>query len=196
MKEFITELKERVLSGGTITLDEAKQLIELPLSDDAVINHLIEASREITDRLCGREADLCSLINAKSGNCTEDCAFCSQSSHHQTGIDNYEVIDEEEILAGGKRAESLGVDRFCVVTATGTPTDEEFEKVLAGFRRLRAETNLKLEASIGNLSKERLMLLKGAGVTRINHNSLLKNQHNTHRHKSAEFYTLFYILYI
>ena len=170
MIQFITELKEKILKGERINFEEAKQLIDIPVSDRTTLDHLIECAYEITQKISGKEADLCSLINAKSGNCTEDCGFCSQSSHHQTGVDTYDLVDEATILAGGKAAEDRGVDRFCVVTATGTLTDDQFEQVLAGFRKLQQETNLKLEASVGNLSKERLLKLKEVGVTRINHN--------------------------
>ncbi len=170
MIQFITELKDKVLNGERITFEEAQKLIHIPIAERETIEHLIESAHELTEKISGNDADLCSLINAKSGDCTEDCGFCAQSSHSQTGIDTYELVDEATILAGGKAAEERGVDRFCVVTATGTLTDEQFEQVLSGFRMLREKTNLKLEASVGNLSKERLLLLKEQGVTRINHN--------------------------
>jgi len=171
MKEFITELKEKVLKGERVNFEEAKKLIDIPITDRETIDHLMHASHEITEKISGMDADLCSLINAKSGNCTEDCGFCAQSSFNdQSGINTYDMIDIDAMLEGGKAAESKGVDRFCMVTATGTMTDEQFDQILEGFKRLREETNLKLEASIGGLSKERLLKLKEQGVTRINHN--------------------------
>lgn len=167
---YITDLKERILQGGRITFDEAKRLIDIPVSDRGTIDHLIDAAREITQKISSIDADLCSLVNAKSGNCTEDCAFCAQSSHYQTGVNTYEILDEESILKSGQAAEARGVDRFCVVTAMGVLRDDQFEQVLRGFRLLQKKTNLKLEASIGGLTKERLLRLREVGVTRINHN--------------------------
>ena len=170
MNQFITELKERILQGGSITRDEARRLIEIPTSDRNTIDHLIEAAREITQKVSSIDADLCSLVNAKSGNCTEDCGFCAQSSHYQTGVNTYEMLTPEQVLASGQAAEARGVDRFCVVTAMGVLNEDQFEQVMAGFRLLQEKTKLKLEASIGGLSMERLMRLKEVGVTRINHN--------------------------
>ncbi len=170
MKEFISDLKNRVLTGGSVTKDEARRLIEIPATDRDTLDHLINAANEITHKMADIDADLCSLVNAKSGNCTEDCAFCSQSSHYQTGVNTYEILSPEQVLASGKAAEARGVDRFCVVTAMGVLTEDQFEQVLDGFRLLQQKTNLKLEASIGGLNRERLERLKEVGVTRINHN--------------------------
>ncbi|MBI4970443.1 MAG: biotin synthase BioB [Candidatus Omnitrophica bacterium] len=170
MIPFINGLKERVLHGGCITRDEARRLIEIPVSDRDTINHLINAAQEITQKLSSVDADLCSLVNAKSGNCTEDCGFCSQSSHYQTDVNTYEMLTPEQILASGQAAEARGVDRFCVVTAMGVLNDNQFEEVMKGFQLLHTRTKLRLEASIGGLTKDRLERLKTVGVTRINHN--------------------------
>ena len=73
MKTTIDSLKNRVLSGGAITKEEARELLAIPLTDRETIDYLIEASHEITEKFSSKEAELCSLINAKSGACEEDC---------------------------------------------------------------------------------------------------------------------------
>ncbi|MBI4397718.1 MAG: biotin synthase BioB [Candidatus Omnitrophica bacterium] len=170
MKELITSIKERILAGGAMTEEEARRLIQIPLTDRDTLDHLIQCANEITHTLSSIDADLCSLVNAKSGNCTEDCSFCSQSSHYQTGVNTYAILSPEKVLEAGRAAQARGVDRFCVVTAMGVLTEDQFEEVIDGFKLLQEKTNLKLEASIGGLSAERLERLKQYGVTRINHN--------------------------
>ena len=183
MKAFIQELKTRVLSdgppekqgearpfsqGGKITFDEALRLVAV--EDSETLDLLLDAAREITAKYCPHKPDLCSLVNAKSYLCSEDCGFCSQSSHYKTGVKRYPLMKPEEVLEKARACEAHGVQSFCVVTSGETLNEAEFEQVLATFRLLSEKTGLRLDGSLGNLTAEQIRKLREAGMRRFNHN--------------------------
>jgi biotin synthase len=168
MKIFTQELKFRVLAGGEVTFDEALRLSSI--EDAATLDILLEAAREITAKFCSPQPDLCSLVNAKSYLCSEDCGFCSQSSHYKTGVKRYPLMNPEAILAEAQKSEANGVQSFCVVTSGETLSDNEFEQVLTTFRLLSEKTGLRLDGSLGNLTAEQIRKLREAGMRRFNHN--------------------------
>ena len=164
----ITELKEKVLGGNEILFEEALELIEL--EDREAIHRLAEAAHEITLHFNSNQPGLCSLINAKSYLCGEDCAFCAQSVRFDTGAERYELLDEEVIVRAAKKAEEKGVKNFCLVTSGAAPLPHEFEKLLHIIERLRKETSLNIDASFGFVTKEQAEKLREAGLRRFNHN--------------------------
>lgn len=168
MKDLIQELKARVLAGGEITPEEALRLSTV--EDPRTLDLLLDAANEITACFRRSAADLCSLVNAKSYLCSEDCAFCSQSSHYTTGVKRYPLMRPEEVLEQAKKCEANGVQSFCVVTSGETLNDAEFEQVLATFRLLSEKTRLRLDGSLGNLTAEQIRRLREAGMRRFNHN--------------------------
>ncbi len=168
MKAFIQELKSRVLAGGEITFDEAMRLAEL--RDPVMIDQLLDAAHEITLHYRSSTPDLCSLVNAKSYLCSEDCGFCSQSAHYKTGVKRYPLMQPDEVLTQAKACEANGVQSFCVVTSGETLNDAEFKQVLATFQLLSKETKLRLDGSLGNLTAEQIQKLREAGMRRFNHN--------------------------
>jgi len=168
MKAFIQELKTRVLAGGSITLDEALSLSSI--KDPSALDFLLNAAHEITNKFRPSRPDLCSLVNAKSYLCSEDCGFCSQSSHYKTGVKRYPLMSPEEILREAKKSEANGVQSFCVVTSGETLNGAEFEQVLETFRLLSEQTQLHLDGSLGNLTAEQIRKLRAAGMRRFNHN--------------------------
>ena len=168
MKTFIHELKSRVLAGGSVTPDEALRLSAI--KDIPALEFLLAAAHEITTKFCPAKPDLCSLVNAKSYLCSEDCSFCSQSSHYKTGVKRYPLMEPEEVLKNAQACEANGVQSFCVVTSGETLSNGEFEKVLATFRLLSEKTNLRLDGSLGNLTAEQIRKLREAGMRRFNHN--------------------------
>jgi len=170
MKQTISDLKNRVLSGGSVTKEEALRLISIPIEDTEIMHVLVEAAHEITEKCASKTAELCSLINAKSGACEEDCTFCGQSSHYNTGVQNYPLLSEEAILARAKEVEKMGAEKYCLVTAFRELKEKTFEKILDIFKTLSKETSLGLDASVGLLTDEKARRLKEAGVTMVNHN--------------------------
>ncbi len=136
----------------------------------------------------GRKADLCTIMNAKSGKCSEDCKFCAQSSYYKTGVEEYSLLDYNEILNRAKEMESKGVHRFSLVTSGKDMSGKEFNNILNIYEGLRENTNLKLCASLGIIDYEQAKMLKSAGVTTYHHNveTCRDNFHNictTHTYK-------------
>jgi len=168
MKVLIQELKQRVLEGGSVVRDEALRLGSI--KDPATLDLLLDAAHEITVKFRPSQPDLCSLVNAKSYLCSEDCGFCSQSSHYETGVKRYPLMSPEKILEEAKKSEASGVQSFCVVTSGETLNDAEFEQVLATFRLLSEKTHLRLDGSLGRLTGEQIRKLREAGMRRFNHN--------------------------
>jgi len=168
--ETIHHLKKRVLQGGGISKEEALSLISIPIENREVIDSLIEAAHEITEKCASQTAELCSLINAKSGACEEDCKFCGQSSHYNTDVETYPLLNEEKILSRAKEVEEMGAGKYCLVTAFRELKESTFQKVLNTFKTLKEKTNLGLDASIGLLTDEKARRLREAGVTMVNHN--------------------------
>ena len=168
MKAFIREFKARVLSGGALLPEEALRLGSI--EETGTLEFLLAAAYEITTKFCPAKPDLCSLVNAKSYLCSEDCGFCSQSSHYKTGVKRYPLMKPEEVLAEARKSEANGVQSFCVVTSGETLSDAEFEQVLDTFRLLSKETSLRLDGSLGNLTAEQIRKLREAGMRRFNHN--------------------------
>lgn len=164
----VTELKAKVLHGADISFEEALEL--MGLEDEATIHHLIKSAHEITLHFHSNKPGLCSLINAKSYLCGEDCAFCAQSVRFDTGADRYDLLDPEVVLHAAKKAEEKGAKNFCLVTSGAAPLPEEFEKLLSIIRRLVRETSLNIDASLGFVTKEQAGKLREAGLRRFNNN--------------------------
>lgn len=168
MKALIQELKSKILSGSEISFEKAFRLAVIEDAD--TIDLLSVAAREIMLHFRPPRPDLCTLINAKSYLCSEDCGFCSQSARYKTGVKRYPLMNPEEIVQIAKGHEAAGIQSFCVVTSGETLNTQEFERVLETFRKLNEETDLNLDGSLGILSAEQIKLLKEAGMRRFNHN--------------------------
>jgi len=161
--EMLKEAEEEALAGG-ISRQTAEKLVALSGAD---VVALAGVAARVRSRL-KRSFDICSLVNAKSGQCSEDC---SQSAHHGTDVPVYPLLGTEEVVARAEEALRLGAKRFCIVTSGRTLSEEEFSRVVEMFERLKEEFGeLKLDASLGELDAERARRLKKAGVSRYNHN--------------------------
>lgn len=168
MFQKIQRVADRVLNGGTITFEEASSFIELETWPE-VLELAAQATR-IRERFTGNEVDLCALVNAKAGLCSEDCGFCSQSAHSDTGISTYPLMDPDQIVRRALDAKAFGAKRFCIVTATRGLSDKDLPTVCEAVRRVKEETGLEPECSLGFVTDEQLEQLKAAGMTRYNHN--------------------------
>jgi biotin synthase len=118
----------------------------------------------------GDSTDMCSLVNAKSGGCAEDCGFCAQSRYADAETPMHAMMEPEQILEHARAAEAAGAHRFCMVTQGQGLSKRDFDKVLAGARLVAEHTNLKRCASVGHLSQARAKALKDAGIQRVHHN--------------------------
>jgi biotin synthase len=151
-----------------ITPAEALALGEL--TDQAEIEALVERAWESRVETFGDSTDMCSLVNAKSGGCAEDCGFCAQSRYADADTVMHAMMEPEQILEHARAAEAAGAHRFCMVTQGQGLSKKDFQKILEGAELVAEKTNLKRCASIGHMSAERAMALKGAGIQRVHHN--------------------------
>jgi adenosylmethionine-8-amino-7-oxononanoate aminotransferase len=128
-----------------------------------------EATR-LTREVAPRIFDMCSIVNGKSGKCSEDCKWCAQSAHHQTACEVYGLISKEECLRHAKANEAQGIKRFSIVNSGRRATPQELNDICDLFRTLRQETSLELCASLGLLDFPAMQQLAAAGVTRYHCN--------------------------
>ncbi|MDE6268532.1 MAG: biotin synthase BioB [Muribaculaceae bacterium] len=161
----IKELKQRVLNGGSITLEEAVALISTPNKEA-----LYDSAEEITRAFCPRVFDSCSIVNARSGKCSENCKWCAQSAHFSTGCDTYDLIDEKECMEAARYNHDRGVRRFSLVASGRAVRGEALTKVCSLLRRIKDEVGIFTCASLGLLSPDELDRLWEAGVRRYHCN--------------------------
>jgi len=151
-----------------ISREEALRLGEL--EDRAEIEVLIERAWKARVENFGDATDMCSLVNAKSGGCAEDCGFCAQSRFAEAETPMHAMMTPDQILDHAKAAEAAGAHRFCMVTQGQGLSKRDFDNILEGARLVAEHTNLKRCASIGHMSTKRALQLKDAGIQRVHHN--------------------------
>jgi len=154
--------------ASLITRDEALALGEL--EDRTQIEALIERAWAARVERFENSTDLCSLVNAKSGGCAQDCGFCAQSRFAAAETPLHAMMEPEQILEHARAAQAAGAHRFCMVTQGQGLSKRDFDKVLEGTRLVAEHTNLKRCASVGHISVTRAKALKDAGVQRVHHN--------------------------
>lgn len=163
----IKEIKDRILAGGEITNEEA-----LHIADIAHLHRkeLHEAAEEITKRFTSRVFDTCSIVNARSGRCPEDCKWCAQSGHYKTNADIYPIIDSQVCGKHADAARKARIRRFSMVTSGRKMSGKELEIACSHYREINKNGGLDLCASMGLLDESELIKLKEAGVTRYHCN--------------------------
>lgn len=161
---MINKIKDKIISGEKITYNEALSLIETPL------NELLEAADEIRKHFCSNIFDICSIINAKSGKCSENCKFCAQSAHYKTNISEYPLLDKETIIKNALYMAEKGVLRFSIVTSGKALTDNDVEILADTIKEIKSKSNISICASLGLLTDENFKKLKDAGLERVHNN--------------------------
>lgn len=159
------ELAEQIINGRRINRND-----DLSIFISCDLKELCKGADKIREHFVGKKISMCSIINARSGRCPEDCKYCAQSAFNHTNCDIYDFLSEDEIADACKMNEKEGVHRFSIVTAGRTLSGEEFEKAVHVFERINKECKIKTCASMGFLTKEQLHRLHEAGVTRYHHN--------------------------
>ncbi len=154
--------------ASLISFDEALALGGLTDHDE--IGDLVERAWSVRRERFEDSTDMCSLVNAKSGGCAEDCGFCAQSRYAEADTPMHAMMEPEQILEHARAAEAAGAHRFCMVTQGQGLSARDFEKIVAGARLVSEQTNLKRCVSVGHISPDRARKLKEAGVQRVHHN--------------------------
>ncbi|MTK13216.1 MAG: biotin synthase BioB [Clostridiaceae bacterium] len=165
MENIILKLEKKINEGGKVNFEEA-----LLLSKVKDIEELFRAANRIRNKFNGKKVDLCSIMNAKSGRCSEDCKYCAQSAHYHTNVEEYSLVDGKEALKLASENEKEGVNRFSLVTSGRGLQGEDLKKALDIYKCLRKNVNIKLCASLGIIGYEDLVELKKTGVSMYHHN--------------------------
>lgn len=163
----ITQMKRKVLSGIPLTDDEAMSLADIAPEQE---EGLYEAAAEVTAAFHSRDFDSCSIINARSGRCGEDCKWCAQAARHHTRIAVYPIVDRKTCMDLAEYNRSRGIRRFSLVTSGRALEGEALEKLCDYYRELSARGGMGLCASMGLLDSEAMRRLREAGVERYHCN--------------------------
>ena len=155
---FITLLKEKIYAGEQITRQEAIRLQEQPLPE------LCRQADEIRRTFCSDGFDLCTIVNGKSGRCSEDCRFCAQSARHHTAAPEYPLLSAEALTVQARANDARGVLRYSIVTSGKRLPDREVDRMCDAVRQIRAQTGLGVCISFGLHSEAQYRKLKEAGV--------------------------------
>ncbi len=161
---LIDKLKQKVLGNDGITKIEALSLVKSDLEE------LCKAADGIRKKFCGDEFEICTIINAKSGRCSENCKFCAQSAHYEVDVEKYPLMDSDSILSVAEKDDAAGVQRFSPVTSGRRLTEAEIDSLCKSIKRIKLNTNLKICASCGLLDSNDLRRLKEAGLSRYHNN--------------------------
>ncbi len=169
-------LAERAISsqGRAVTREDARAVLTAP--DDDLLA-LLDAAFRVRREFHGKRVRIHVLKNAKSGACPEDCKFCSQSSSYDTPADVYPMQTVDEIVEGAHRAKRAKAWKYCIVTATRGPSRKDLDVLCEAVQRIKAEVDITICTSLGNLTAEKAQRLKAAGVDRFNHNLETSERH-------------------
>ena len=163
-ERIITALQKKVLDGGYLGMEEALVLVSQPLEP------LCKAADEIRRAFCGNRFDMCSIINGKSGRCSEDCKYCAQSARYHTGADSYPLLDTPALVEQAVYNGTRGVPRYSIVTSGRSLSGEEVDRVCRSIPEIRSAVDVQVCVSFGLLDEEQFRKLKEAGVVRIHNN--------------------------
>lgn len=164
---LVETLKEKILAGGEISAEEAYALCD---AASRCRGELYAAAEEITAKFCVPVFDSCSIVNARSGKCPENCKWCAQSAHFRTNVDVYPLIPRDECMRHADMSRKHGIRRFSMVTSGRKMSGRELDEACDYYRELVAAGGLDLCASMGLLDKEELQKLWDAGVRRYHCN--------------------------
>jgi biotin synthase len=163
---MIKQLEEKILSGVSISKEDALNISEI--SGDDIFDLFVSANK-IRNHFRGNRVELCSIVNAKSGACPEDCAFCAQSVKSEAEIEVYPLLKKEIVIQKAKEAKQSGTKRFSIVTSGRKSSDKDLFAIADMISRIR-EIGLLPCASLGLLGEKELEILKSAGLERYHHN--------------------------
>jgi len=164
----LLNITEKILNdiNASISYKDACQVASQPENT----MDLLACSRKIRERYKKNNIFTCSIINAKSGSCSEDCAFCAQSSRHSTGISVYPLLSREKIVENALKMQQAGATKYSMVTSGFSPTPKNLDILCGAASTIYEKTDLKICASLGVLTEPMARQLKESGITTYHHN--------------------------
>jgi biotin synthase len=149
---------------STAIKDNTETLLNTPSQE------LVSQANDIRKKFIGNKLELCSILNARSGLCSEDCKFCAQSARHHTDIPTYPLKGKKEIVEAAQKAKNIGAEKFGIVTSGNRLTHREVDVVAQAISEIKDRVGITVCASLGAMEKSQLQLLKDAGLPRYHHN--------------------------
>lgn len=162
--DLTEQMERRVMAGELLSRDDALTLAKQP------VEQLAAAADRIRAHFCGNRFDLCTIINAKSGKCSENCKFCAQSAFYSTGAESYPLLSAEEITERAVSDSARGVLRYSLVTSGRCLNDAEVDKACEAIREVRKSCPIHICVSMGLLNEDQYRRLHQAGADRVHNN--------------------------
>lgn len=156
---------EEIIKGRRLNRDE-----DLGWLLEAELSELQAGAFLLQKHFRGNHIDLCTIVNGRSGRCSENCKYCAQSAYHHTGVEEYPLMSKEELFRHAKANQEGGANRFSIVTSGRALSGKEFETVLEAYKEMNDTLSIHLCASHGILTEEQLQKLYEAGVRQYHHN--------------------------
>lgn len=162
---MIAEIRQKIFNGDNVNTEDILHTVK-----HCPLHEVIELAHQITLKYASNKFDMCSIINAKSGRCPENCKWCAQSVHYSTNIEEYGIVSEDVCAKHAADNEKYGVSRFSLVTSGKKPNDGELDKICSIYRKIKENCNIKLCASLGLVNYQQLQKLHESGVERYHCN--------------------------
>tara|TARA_B100001750_G_scaffold247272_1_gene272447 strand:- start:896 stop:2107 length:1212 start_codon:yes stop_codon:yes gene_type:complete len=163
----IALLGQRVMQGGAVTPEEARELLQVTGED---VWDLLYWAHKVRYHFHGKQVTFCSIVASKFGDCSEDCSFCAQSVHHEVQVPARTMMDSDEVVKAMTDARQFGASAFGIVNQGKGPSDHDWPEVLDSVDRMQEVEGTCRCASLGILSEDQAHDLKKAGLQRYNHN--------------------------
>jgi len=164
MDNIILQLKRKIFDGESISREEAFALIPAPLDE------LCSAADEIRRRFCGDAFDMCTIINGKSGRCSENCRYCAQSAHYNTSCEEYSLLGTDELVKQALYNYERGVLRYSIVCSGRRLSNSEVDSLCESIRAIKRACPISICVSVGLLDERSFRKLKEAGADRAHNN--------------------------
>lgn len=167
--DFIKALTDAVLSNKTISAEDARRILAVEHTSDLFM--LLAHANVVRDYFHGPRVQLCAIVNARSGRCPEDCAFCAQSARHAARITVYPLLSKKKMTSAALRAKRMGAERFSIVTSgRGAGARKSFATICEAVRNISHIDGMRPCASLGMLARSQFRDLQASGLRRYHHN--------------------------
>lgn len=157
----------KALNDEALTRAECRDVLSTPDED---LLALLHAAFVVRAQYFGKTVRLQMLQNAKSGACQEDCHYCSQSAVSTASIERYNLLPQNQMIEGARRAAASKAQRYCIVISGRSPLDREIDEIAGAVRAIKQDLPIQICCSLGLMSEAQAKRLKAAGVDRVNHN--------------------------
>lgn len=169
LNSTVMNIAERIATFDDWSISRSQALSLVPTEPEEAMD-LMCCANMVRQWFKPKQVFRCGIVNAKSGRCSEDCAFCAQSAHHDCRIETYPLLSEDELIQAGLKLADGGATHYSVVTSGVSLNDNEIDRVCRVAEVLRKRSPLRLCASLGMLTEVSARKLKAAGISRYHHN--------------------------